>query len=439
GNGSFDEQHLPSQVHGRDGIGMLGGIREVAASQSNYAFALKTDGTLLAWGSNLWGQLGLDLPGSSDQPLPKKVTFPGDLAVKAVAAAHIHPIALTADQTVWSWGFNGDGQVGNGSFGGNPKSPGRVQVRLADDSLADLTGVKAIAGGAGHGLALKEDGTVMAWGANNHGQLGDGTLDDRNTAAPVGGAQTPLTGVKAIAAGWHYSLALKEDGSVVAWGANNHGQLGDESTTQALVPVAVHGLTGLVIKSLASAFESSFALTEDGRVMAWGFNSQGQLGDGKTITRGLPQLVVGLDGTGALSGVAAIAAGDRHGLALKDDGTVMAWGLNSHGQLGDDSTTTHSTPVMVDLPSVSIRKHCGGSSEILETIPTAPGCVSFSAATILAGASYATVNGVATYTLYEGPDCTGGKRQASSDTYFCGTYYDNGHELNDQAQSISFP
>lgn len=164
---------------------------------------------------------------------------------------------------------------------------------------------------------------------------------------------------------------------------------------------------------------------------------------------------------------------------------MLSWGLNDDGQLGTGTIAEQHTPVMISLPctetcapadschaasacaatgfctsvpvadgtacengrscvsgacvpSVSIRKDCAGASEILETIPAAS-CVNFSAATISAGASFATLHGVGTYTLYEGPNCTGGKRQTSANTYFCGYYYDNGHELNDHAMSISFP
>ena len=275
GDGGNSDQKSPQPVPG------LTKIKAVSAGLTNYSMAVDGDGALYSWGSNIWGQLGLGMPGNGDVSAPTKVTFPAGVLIKAVAAANIHPIALGDDGTVWSWGFNGDGQLGNGSFGGNTTSPSRVQVRLSTGELTPLTGVKAIAGGAGHGLALKEDKTVWSWGSNSHGQLGDGTIDDECTAHAIAG----LTNIKAIAAGRHHALALTEGGAVFAWGENERGQLGDESIVERRAPVSVHGLSGVTIKALAASFESSFALKDDGTLVAWGLNGNGQLGDESSTER----------------------------------------------------------------------------------------------------------------------------------------------------------
>ena len=149
----------------------------------------------------------------------------------------------------------------------------------------------AIAGGGVHSLALKSDGTVWAWGRNDWGQLGDGSMTNRLTPVPVSG----LTGVVAIAGGGVHSLALKSDGTVWAWGGNSSGQLGDGSMTNRLTPVPVSGLTGMV--AIAGGELHSLALSSDGTVWTWGYNVYGELGDGSTtIVRATPIPVTWIPG-----------------------------------------------------------------------------------------------------------------------------------------------
>jgi len=195
-----------------------------------------------------------------------------------------------------------------------------------------------IAGGGHHSLALRNDGTVWAWGRNNYGQLGDGTTTERHTPVQVAN----LTGVQAIAGGFSHSLALRSDGTVWAWGRNSKGQLGDGTTTNRTTPVQVLNLTG--VQAIAGGFFHSLALKSDGTVWAWGYNHFGQLGDGTTANRTIPVQVADL------TGVQAIAAGSDHSLALRNDGTVWAWGWNYLGQLGDGTTANRSIPVQVQLP-----------------------------------------------------------------------------------------
>ena len=189
----------------------------------------------------------------------------------------------------------------------------------------------AISLGSTHSLALKSDGTVLAWGANTSGQLGDGTVVPKLTATQVSGLNAG-SGVVAIAAGNVYSLALKSDGTVLAWGSNTNGQLGDGTTISRSTPAPVSGLgPGSGIVSIAASYSGllgahSLALRSDGAVLAWGFNSSGQLGDGTTTQKNTPVQVSGL-GTG--SGVVSICAGGSDSFARRSNGQVMAWGANA--------------------------------------------------------------------------------------------------------------
>jgi len=244
----------------------------------------------------------------------------------AIAGGLDHSLVIGAGGTVWAAGANQFGQLGDGTTN-DSASP--VQVFAS-------VGITAIAAGRYHSLALRPNGTVQVWGRNNYGQLGDGTTTDRSTPVQVSG----LTGITAIAAGDSYSLALKSDGTVWAWGENLYGQLGDGTTTDRSTPVQVSGLTG--ITAVTAGTNHALAFRADGTVWAWGLNSGGRLGDGTTTNRTTPVQV------SALTGITAIAAGGSLSLALKTDGTVWAWGWNNYGQLGDGTTTNRSTPVQVN-------------------------------------------------------------------------------------------
>ncbi|MFH1226379.1 MAG: DUF2341 domain-containing protein [Planctomycetota bacterium] len=224
----------------------------------------------------------------------------------------------------------GGGSKNNGS---NKSDASGVQP---PNVWGNLTNVVAIAAGYQHSLALKSDGTVCAWGYNNYGQLGDNSTTQR--LAPV--TVTGLTNVIAIAAGQNHSLALKSDGTVWAWGYNNNGQLGDNSITQRTTPVQTSNSTGLTnIVMIAASYNQSLALRSDGTVWAWGVNNYGQLGDNSITQRKIPVQTIGL------TDMVAIGANYCHSLALKSDGTVWAWGRGSEGQIGDNGATQRNTPV----------------------------------------------------------------------------------------------
>lgn len=307
----------------------LKGVKSVEAG-CDHGLALKKDGTVWAWGSDDLGQLGTANAGT-DSAVPVKVDNLSN--VEAVSAGCYHSLALTEDGAVWAWGDNYDGQLGNGDSGFGADSSVPVEVE-------DLQDVKAIAGGSSFSLALKEDGTVFAWGFNANGELGDanaGSNSDVQVKVSIFGVFVPLTGVEAISAasgasvGTH-SLALKENGTVYTWGYGADGNAGDGHLTddENHVAVPVHNLTG--VRAVAAGSDFSLALENDGTVSSWGENWQGQLGDGTFEVKGAPVAVENL------SGVESISAGASHSLALKENGAVFAWGFNSSGELGNGET-----------------------------------------------------------------------------------------------------
>ena len=337
-------------------------------------YTVKSDETVWAWGENGYGQLGNGTNINSLTPVPVL----GLTGVTAVAAGVYNGYALSAGG-VWAWGAGNNGQLGNGM---NLNSNVPVPV------LGLNTGVTAIASRQASGYALKTDGTVWAWGLNQYGALGNGSTVNSNLPVPVIG----LIGATAIACG-NYSGYAVVGGEVWAWGSNQYGQLGDGTTASSQVPVKVSGLTG--VTAVAAGFYTAYALKSDGTVWAWGLNDQGQLGIGTYFNgdyRNAPVQVVGLagiqalaaegyggyaltsagnvlcwgdtgnsetrnllpvpvldplDGSGFLSNVASISGGFYSSYVLKSDKSVWSWGSNMYGALGNNSINSSLVPVQV--------------------------------------------------------------------------------------------
>lgn len=295
----------------------LTGIVAIAAGGVDHSYVLKNNGTVWGWGNNASGQLGDNT--STNTNIPVQVHGPGNLGflngITSVANGHLHQhsLALKNDSTAWTWGLNSYGQLGDGT----------LIYRLTPVKVNVLTKITSLAAGDVHSMALTSDSSIWSWGGNFYGQLGDSTL--LNRLAPVK-VKAPKK-VIAISAGIYHSLALTKDGTVWAWGSNAYGQLGDGTTSNSSVPVEVNGLTGIV--AISGGELHSLALKNDGTVWTWGLNDYGQLGDGTANNKTIPVKVSNL------SGVTSITGGRNHSLAMKNDGTVWAWGMNTYGQLGD--------------------------------------------------------------------------------------------------------
>ena len=211
--------------------------------------------------------------------------------------------------------------------------------------VSGLTGVVAIGAGDDHSLAVKSDGAAWAWGDNQMGQLGNNSTSNQQTPVQVSG----LTGALAIAGGDLHSIALKSDGTVWDWGRNTSGQLGNNSTTDSHVPVQVSGLTGAV--GVSAGGDDTLAVKSDGTAWDWGDNAAGQLGNNSTTNSSVPVQVSGLSSATA---VAINGDDDDHGLAVRSDATVWGWGSNLSGQLGNNSTTSSLVAVPSNMSNVKL-------------------------------------------------------------------------------------
>ena len=432
----------------------VSGLSNVVAlapgSLSDHMLAVKSDGTVWAWGSNSFGQLGDGTAGSAtSRSVPAVV--PGLSGVVAVAAGQQHSVALKADGTLRAWGFNGFGQLGDSTQNnraipsevlgveGNgflnlqavdttPEAfafPNRTGVALGTvvisspvkvrgisapspisvastlpgaqysvnggaftnvagtvnngdvvtvrqtasasfsaTTVATVTigGVSAsffvitqrdpvaannaqsIAAGDGNTLLVRNNGTLWAWGYNGNGQIGNGSTLSSSAPQTVSG----LTNVIKVAAGQFHTLALKSDGTLWAFGWNGAGQIGDNTAgTSRLLPVQVVGAFVNGVAAMAAGAHHSVAVDGNGNVWTWGSNSDGQLGIGNTTASFAPVQVSGL------TNVVAVAAGERHTLALTAGGLLFAWGSNQFGQLGDGTNANSLTPIQVSLTGVA--------------------------------------------------------------------------------------
>ena len=291
------------------------------AAGSTHSCALYKGGSIYCWGHNDSGELG---DGTRDGSLvPVRVVRLYDAV--AITAGGSHSCALRENGTISCWGDNFNGQLGDGT---------------GDDSLVHVgvvgvTDAVAISAGSYHSCALHEGGTISCWGWNNFGQLGDGTGD--GSLVPVG--VVGVSDAVAISAGNYHSCALREDGTISCWGWNNFGQLGDKTTYNSLVPVGVLGITDAI--AISAGFIHSCALREGGTISCWGDNHEGQLGDRTYDDSLVPVGVVGI--TDAI----AITAGSYHSCALRKGDTLSCWGENDEGQLGDGSDDDSLVPVGV--------------------------------------------------------------------------------------------
>ncbi len=302
-------------------------LRSVSAG-AFHACAVDNDGTVYCWGSNSSGQLG---DGSAtDKSGPSPVTG-GSLRFSSVSAGGVHTCAITIARRAYCWGDNSSGQLGTGQLGSSALEP--VQV-LTDELLV------RIAAGNGHTCAVTEDGAALCWGAQSAGQLGIGSSgpDPRTSPERVAGGLI----VRTISAGAEHTCAVATDGAGYCWGAGNAGQLGTGMGSGAELPTLVAG--GLLFDDIVAGVNHTCGVTPDLEVYCWGDGSSGQLGTGNLSSSQTP-VRVPLEVSDAIE-EGAVGAGGAYSCAAFGE-TMRCWGFNDAGQLGNGTTTSATSPVEV--------------------------------------------------------------------------------------------
>ncbi|OGQ92201.1 MAG: hypothetical protein A2289_02595 [Deltaproteobacteria bacterium RIFOXYA12_FULL_58_15] len=338
--GTNTNQNMPVDV-----AGLSTGVVAVTAGGDHNCAILDTD-ALKCWGYDDYGQLG-NGDTNTDQSTP---VFVSGLSAEVVAitAGGVHTCAILDNNALECWGYDGDGQLGDGGTNTDQSTPVSVS------SLS--TGVIDVAAGLYHTCAILDTGALKCWGRDETGQLGNGAMSiDQSTPVDV----TDLSsGVVAVATGDYHTCAVLDTGTLKCWGSDNYGQLGDGVTnTNKTVPVTITGVFGEA-KAVAAGYAHTCAILDTGRLMCWGFDGSGQLGDGGTNTsQGTPVNVVGMS-----TGVVSVTAGDAHTCALLNTGALKCWGFDHFGQLGDgDTNTSQGTPVDVAGLSTGVIAVAAGS------------------------------------------------------------------------------
>ena len=320
GNNSTTQSLVPVAVSG-----LTSGVASITGG-GNHTCALTTSGGVKCWGFNAYGQMGNNSTTDSKVPVAVSGLTSG---VTQIAVGNYHTCALTTSGGAKCWGFNAYGQMGNNS----------TTNSLVPVAVSGLTsGVASLAGGDNHTCAVTTAGGAKCWGLNYYGQLGNNSTANSNVPVDVSGL---TSGVASLAGGNAHTCAVTTSGGVKCWGRNTAGQLGNNSTTQSLVPVAVSGLTSGVA-SITGGGNHTCALTTSGGVKCWGFNAYGQMGNNSTTDSKVPVAVSGLT-----SGVTQIAVGYLHTCAVTTAGGAKCWGNNGYGQMGNNSTANSNVPVDV--------------------------------------------------------------------------------------------
>jgi alpha-tubulin suppressor-like RCC1 family protein len=358
GDATKTTRTTPVTVAGTGGTGTFTGAVSVSAGR-DFSCAVKSDGTVWCWGQNDKGQLGNN--STTDTTSPVQVVGAGGAGVlagvRSMASGEKQSCAVKNDGTVWCWGENNNGQLGDGG-GANRSTPGQV---VGAGGVGVLTSVSSIGGGLDHFCAVRTTGALWCWGKNTDGQLGDGTTSERPIPVQVvgpGGTST-LTNVTAVDGGESHTCVVRSDGSAWCWGRNDKGQLGDNTTADRSNPGQVRGVggTGFLtgVASVGTGRKWSCAVLTTGNARCWGEGASGQLGENNTNDRLVPVVVQAVGGGGALSGVREVVGGQDMGAGAvamtcaRATSTAWCWGDNTNGALGDGTTTQRRTPVVVLL------------------------------------------------------------------------------------------
>ncbi len=314
--------------------GVAGAIAEISSAESDFGYksdefdgkvrftqismggshsaGIDEHGSLWMWGNNEYGQLGNGTRTRSIKP----IKIMDDVA--QVSLGGLHSAAIKKDGSLLMWGWNEYGQLGNGTTT-NSSNPIKIMDNVAQVSLGDE-----------HSAAIKKDGSLLMWGWNEYGQLGNGTTTSSSKPIKI------MDDVAQVSLGDYHSAAIKKDGSLCMWGYNEDGQLGD-GTTNSSKPIKI--MDNVAQVSLGRWH--STAIKKDGSLWMWGYNEDGQLGDGTTNSSNPIKI---------MDNVAQVSLGDWHSAAIKKDGSLLMWGNNEYGQLGDGTTTSSNKPICISQP-----------------------------------------------------------------------------------------
>ena len=305
------------------------------ATGKDYTAAIKTDGTLWTWGYGFYANLGINIAGATAKRCTPVTVFGSGTNWKQVSCDLTHVAAIKTDGTLWTWGANNQGQLGI-----NDTSMRCTPIVISSGSN---NWKQVSCGDSQYTAAVKTDGTLWTWGSNNSGVLG---INDRNMRCSPVQVFGSATNWKQVSSGGFHVAAIKTDGTLWIWGSAIHGQLGINvagATDMRCTPVTT-SVGGTNWKQVDAGYSHTAAIKTDGTLWTWGRNDFGQLGINDTNMRCTPVTVFG-----SATNWKQVACGREHTTAIKADGSLWTWGYNNNGQLGINNTTNILTPVTTFL------------------------------------------------------------------------------------------
>ena len=333
GDGTITNRHSPTPVD----LG-TGRTAKAISLGTSHTCAILDDDSLRCWGNNTYGQMGAGTT-TRGHP-PTAVDLGVGRTAKAVNPGEWRTCAILDDDSLVCWGFNNKGQLGDGTTT-NRHAPTLVNLGAGRSARAIRFGGTTNANA--HTCAILDDDSLVCWGSNNTGQLGDGTTTDRHepTAVDLGASRT----AQVLHVGKSHNCAILDDNSLKCWGANGNGQLGDGTTTDRNAPTAVNLGDGRTAQAVQLGKSHTCAILDDNSLKCWGANAKGQLGDGTTTDRHTPTAV----DLGDSRTAKAVILGDNRTCAILDDDSLKCWGDNGSGRLGDGTSTDRNEPTAVNL------------------------------------------------------------------------------------------
>lgn len=337
-----------------------GEIRQISLGGDHSAAVMK-DGSLYTWGKNNYGQLGDKTVDNS--VIPIKISdsniagYLKDNSVAKAALGEYHSAAITKEGSLYVWGYNSDGQIGNGTTVNR-----NIPIKVMDN-------IEKVSLGRKHSAAITKDGSLFVWGDNYNGQVGDGTSTDRNIPVKI------MDNVEEVSLGGDTSALVTKDGKLYVWGSNTYGQLGDGTEVKERhYPVKIMDN----VDEVSLGNDNSAVVTKDGKLYVWGSNTYGQLGDGTKELRRRPVMIaqniahvsLGIYYSAAITrdgglyiwggqygstpvkimdNVVQVALGYYHNATVTKEGSLYIWGSNTCGQLGDGTTTGKSNPTQIQI------------------------------------------------------------------------------------------